>query len=115
MSPSKTERKPNERVKTDKRDARKIAKLFRNGDIVEVRVPPALDEAVRDLEILAATQHGLMVPEENDSRARSSKDTAPYPRRVFKNAYDTIEEDEIQKADDEEEFGDPKPAQGGAP
>lgn len=49
MSPSKTERKPNEKVKTDKRDAMKIAKMFRNGDIVEVRVPPALDEAVRDL------------------------------------------------------------------
>lgn len=49
MSPSKTERKPGERIKTDKRDAKNIAKLFRNGDIVEVRVPPALDEAVRDL------------------------------------------------------------------
>ena len=49
MSPSKTERKPNERIKTDKRDAKKIAKLFRNGDITEVRIPPALDEAVRNL------------------------------------------------------------------
>ena len=49
MSPSQTERKPNEKIKTDKRDAKKIAKLFRNGDITEVRVPPALDEAVRDL------------------------------------------------------------------
>jgi transposase len=49
MSPSKTERKPNEKIKTDKRDAKKIAKHFRNGDIVEVRVPPALDEAVRDV------------------------------------------------------------------
>jgi transposase len=49
MSPSKTERKPGDRIKTDKRDARKIAKLFRNGDITEVRVPPALDEAVRDV------------------------------------------------------------------
>lgn len=49
MSPSKTERKPNEKIKTDKRDAKKIAKMFRNGDITEVRVPPALDEAVRDL------------------------------------------------------------------
>ena len=49
MSPSKTERKPNEKIKTDKRDAKKIAKLFRNGDITEVRVPPALDEAVRDV------------------------------------------------------------------
>jgi len=49
MSPSKTERKPNEKVKTDKRDAKNIAKLFRNGDITEGRVPPALDEAVRDV------------------------------------------------------------------
>ena len=49
MSPSKTERKPNEKIKTDKRDASKIAKLFRNGDITEVRVPPVLDEAVRDV------------------------------------------------------------------
>ena len=43
MSPSKTERKPNEKIKTDKRDACKIARLFRNGDITEVRIPPALD------------------------------------------------------------------------
>ena len=49
MSPSKTERKPNEKVKTDKRDARKIARLFRNGDITKVRIPPVLDEAVRDV------------------------------------------------------------------
>jgi transposase len=49
MSPSKTERKPNEKVKTDKRDAKNIAKLYRNGDITEVRVPPALNEAVRDV------------------------------------------------------------------
>lgn len=49
MSPSKTERKPGDRIKTDKRDAINIAKLFRNGDIVEVRIPPALDEAVRDV------------------------------------------------------------------
>lgn len=49
MSPSKTQRKPNEKIKTDKRDAINIAKLFRNGDITEVRIPPALDEAVRDV------------------------------------------------------------------
>ena len=49
MSPSKTERKANERIKTDRRDASSVAKRFRNGDIVEVRIPPALDEAVRDV------------------------------------------------------------------
>ena len=49
MSPSKTERKPGDKIKTDKRDACKIAKLFRNGDITTVRIPPVLDEAVRDV------------------------------------------------------------------
>lgn len=48
-SPSKTERKPNEAIKTDKRDAKKLAKLFKNGDVVEVRIPPSHDEAVRDV------------------------------------------------------------------
>ena len=48
-APSKTTRKPNESVKTDKLDARKIAKLFKNGDLVPVRIPPVMDEAVRDL------------------------------------------------------------------
>jgi len=48
-SPSKTERKPNEAIKTDKLDAKKLAKLFKNGDIVEVRIPPSHDEAVRDV------------------------------------------------------------------
>lgn len=48
-SPSKTERKPHEKIKTDKRDAVKLAKEFRNGDITPVRIPPSLDEAVRDV------------------------------------------------------------------
>lgn len=49
MAPSKTERKSHEPIKTDKRDAKMIAKLFRNGDITAVRIPPVTDEAVRDL------------------------------------------------------------------
>ena len=49
MSPSKTERKPGDKIKTDKRDACDIARLFRNGDITQVRIPPVLDEAVCDV------------------------------------------------------------------
>ena len=48
-SPSKTERKPGDKIKTDKRDAKKLAKLYKNGDITPVRIPPELDEAVRDV------------------------------------------------------------------
>jgi transposase len=36
MLPSKTERKPADKIKTDKRDACKITRLFRNGDITQV-------------------------------------------------------------------------------
>ena len=49
IAPTKTERKPGERIKTDRRDAQKLAKLFRNGDLTPVRIPPASDEAVRDV------------------------------------------------------------------
>ncbi len=49
IAPSLIPTKSGDRVKTDKLDAKKIARLFRNGDVTEVRIPPALDEAVRDL------------------------------------------------------------------
>lgn len=49
IAPTKTERKPNERIKTDKRDACKLAKLHRSGDLTAVHIPPASDEAVRDV------------------------------------------------------------------
>lgn len=48
-SPSKTERQPGDKIKTDKRDAKKLAELYKNGTITPVRIPPQLDEAVRDL------------------------------------------------------------------
>lgn len=41
--------KPGERVKTDRRDARKLVRLFRSGDLTMVRMPSEDDEAVRDL------------------------------------------------------------------
>lgn len=44
--PSKNERKPGEKIKTDKRDAKKLAKLFKDGDITPVRIPQEL--AVRE-------------------------------------------------------------------
>jgi transposase len=41
--------KPGERIKTDRRDARKLAELFRAGLLTEVQPPSQGDEAVRDL------------------------------------------------------------------
>ena len=49
MAPSLIPRKPGERIKTDRRDARKLASLFRAGLLTEVQPPDARDEAMRDL------------------------------------------------------------------
>ena len=49
IAPALMPRKPGERVKTDKRDARKLAELFRAGLLTEVRPPTRAEEAVRDV------------------------------------------------------------------
>jgi transposase len=49
IAPALIPRKPGERIKTDRRDARKLAELFRAGLLTEVRPPTADEEAVRDL------------------------------------------------------------------
>jgi transposase len=41
--------KPGDRIKTDRRDARKLAELLRAGLLTEVHAPTAEQEAVRDL------------------------------------------------------------------
>jgi transposase len=48
-APSKMERAPGDRVKTDKRDAKKLARQLRSGTIPAVWVPEPEDEALRDL------------------------------------------------------------------
>ncbi len=48
IAPALIPRKPGERVKTNRRDARKLAELLRAGLLTEVR-PPTPEEAVRDL------------------------------------------------------------------
>jgi transposase len=49
VSPSKVPRQPGDRVKTDRRDADQLARLFRAGELTGIYVPDAQDEAVRDL------------------------------------------------------------------
>jgi len=49
IAPALVPRKPGERIKTDRRDARKLCRLFRAGELTAVRVPPPDEEAVRDL------------------------------------------------------------------
>lgn len=49
VAPSLMPRKPGERIKTDRRDALKLAHALRSGDLTAVWVPDAEQEAMRDL------------------------------------------------------------------
>jgi transposase len=49
VAPSMTPKRAGERVKTDRRDARKLARLLRAGELSAVYIPEPTDEAIRDL------------------------------------------------------------------
>jgi len=49
VCPSKVPRKPGDRVKTDRRDADQLARLYRAGELTGIYVPQPEDEAMRDL------------------------------------------------------------------
>lgn len=48
-APSLIPRKPGDRVKTDRRDAVKLGRSYRSGDLTTIRIPSEEEEAVRDL------------------------------------------------------------------
>jgi transposase len=49
VAPSLTPKRAGERVKTDRRDARKLARLLRAGELSAIYIPESTDEAIRDL------------------------------------------------------------------
>jgi transposase len=49
VAPSLIPRKASDKVKTDRRDADQLARLFRAGELTAIRVPDQEDEAIRDL------------------------------------------------------------------
>ena len=49
VAPSRVPRQPGDRVKTDRRDADQLARLYRAGELTGIYVPDPQDEAVRDL------------------------------------------------------------------
>ena len=49
MAPALTPRRPGQRIKTDRRDAAKLVRLFRAGELTPIHVPDEAEEAVRDL------------------------------------------------------------------
>jgi transposase len=49
IAPALIPKAPGDRVKTDRRDCRRLARLHRAGELVAIRVPSDAEEAVRDL------------------------------------------------------------------
>ena len=49
VCPSRVPRRPGDRVKTDRRDADQLARLFRAGELTGIHLPAPEDEAMRDL------------------------------------------------------------------
>ncbi|MBI3292992.1 MAG: transposase [Elusimicrobia bacterium] len=49
VAPGLIPSRPTDRVKTDRRDAEKLARLYRAGELTEVRIPTREEEAARDL------------------------------------------------------------------
>lgn len=64
-APSLIPSKPGERVKTDRRDAKKLARLLRSGELVGVWVPDEEQEAFRDLTRAREDIHEDMVRKRN--------------------------------------------------
>jgi transposase len=49
IAPSLIPRRPGQRIKTDKRDAKKLVGLYRAGELTPIRIPTAAEEDVREL------------------------------------------------------------------
>jgi transposase len=49
IAPALTPRRPGQRIKTDRRDAAKLVRLFRAGELTAIHVPDEAEEAGRDL------------------------------------------------------------------
>ena len=49
VAPSKTPTKPGDKVRTDRRDACKLARNLRSGDLTAVHIPAVEDEVIRDV------------------------------------------------------------------
>jgi transposase len=69
IAPSLIPTAPGDRVKTDARDCRRLARLHRAGELVAIRIPTPAEEAVRDL----CRTRADMVQDRTRARHRLSK------------------------------------------
>jgi transposase len=113
VAPSKLERPPGDRIKTDRRDARRLGRLLHIGEITGIRVPTEAEEDARDLfrsredarvDLMRARhrlsklllRHGIVYSGGNawngvhDRWLRSQRFELPGTRAAFDAAYDAV-------------------------
>jgi transposase len=113
VAPSKLERPPGDRVKTDRRDARRLSRLLHIGEVPGVRVPTVVEEDARDLvrareatraDLMRARhrvsklllRHGIVYyggaawTGEHDRWLRTQRFDLPGTRAAFDEAFDTV-------------------------
>jgi transposase len=82
VAPSLIPRRPGDRIKNDRRDAEKLARLYRAGELTAVRVPSESEERVRSLvrsrealtrEILSSRHYVLKLLQARGQRFREGK------------------------------------------
>jgi transposase len=78
VSPSMTPRNAADRVKTDRRDAMKLARLARAGELSPVYVPDERDQAMRDL-VRTREDAVAMQRQARQRQRRSSSVGVPIP------------------------------------
>ncbi|HKN96819.1 MAG TPA: IS110 family transposase [Pseudonocardiaceae bacterium] len=83
VAPAMVPRAPADRVKTDRRDARRLARLHRAGELVCIRVPTDAEEAVRDL----CRARADLVSDRTRARHRLSKFLLRHDRVWRENAW----------------------------
>jgi len=76
VAPSLIPRAPGDKVKTDRRDCRRLARLHRAGELVAIRIPTVGEEAVRDL----CRTRADMVEDLTRARNRLGKFLLPHGR-----------------------------------
>ena len=69
VAPAKTPKTPSDRVKTDRRDARKLAQFLATGHLTAIRVPTPEEEALRDL---IRAREDIKIKETNSKRQLNS-------------------------------------------
>ncbi len=80
IAPSLIPKAPGDRIKTDRRDASRLARLHRAGELTAIRVPSPQEEAEQASDLLVALSHTRLCPRAGDTTSwHRPRTQAPSP------------------------------------